>query len=165
MASANWAAEYSLIRVSESDGQAGADRREGADHPLDIVVLHLSDSSTLRALKTAAALASEMSARVHLVAPRIVPYAFPLDAPEVPVSFTARQLRELTQEIGVEVSVDIVLCRDLMTTLSVVLKPQSLIVLGASRSRWRAFDWLDREYRLAQRLRTLGHQVLSADLN
>ena len=94
MSSANWAAEYSLIRVLESDGQAGAEPPQSADRPLDIV-----------------------------------------------------------------------LCRDLMTTLSVVLKPQSLIVLGASRSRWRPFDWLDREYRLAQRLRSLGHQVVSADLN
>jgi len=165
MAAAYWAAEYSLIRVVESDGQSGVGPWENADRPLDIVVLHTSDASTLRSLKTAASLAAELSARVHLVAPRIVPYPLALETPQVPVSFTARKLQELASEAGVEVSVDIILCRDLMTTLSFILKPQSLIVMGEHRSRWGAFQLLDREYRLAQWLRKLGHQVLSADLN
>jgi hypothetical protein len=165
MAAAYWAAEYSLIRVLESDELSGVELPEGAHRPLDIVVLHTSNSTTLRALKAAASLAAELQARVHIVAPRIVPYPLELDAPQVPVSFTARQLRELADEAQVEVSVDIILCRDLMAALRAVLKPHSLIVMGERRSRWRAFDWLEREYRLAQRLRKLGHQVLSADLN
>jgi hypothetical protein len=125
----------------------------------------MSDASTLRALKMASTLARELSARVHLVAPRVVPYPLELNEPQVPVSFTAQQLRQLAEQAGVEVEVDIILCRDLMTTLSAVLTPQSLIVLGEHRSRWRAFDWMDREYRLAHRLRKLGHQVVSADLD
>jgi hypothetical protein len=165
MAAAYWAAEYSLIRVLEAEEQSPEELPEGADRPLDIVVLHTSDASTLRALKTAASLAAELSARVHIVAPRIVPYPLSLNTPPVPVSFTARRLLDLASEAGVEVSVDIILCRDLMTTLSVVLKPQSLIVTGERPSRWWIFSWLEREYRLAQRLRKQGHQVLSADLN
>jgi hypothetical protein len=160
-----WSAEYSLIRDLKAEERPPEELGEGPDRPLDIVVLHLSDSSTLRALKTARTLASELSARVHLLAPHIVPYPLSLNAPQVPVSFTANRLREIAAEAGVEVTVDIVLCRDLMTTLSVVLKPHSLIVTGEHRPRWRAFQWLDRECRLAQRLRKLGHQVLSADLN
>ena len=132
---------------------------------LDVVVLHTADASTLRALKTAAMLASELSARVHIVAPRIVPYALELHQSPVPVGFTAQHLRGLASQAGVEVSVNIVLCRDLMTMLAAVLKPHSLIVLGESFSRWRAFNWLRGDYRLARRLRKLGHQVLSADLN
>jgi hypothetical protein len=165
MAAAYWTAEYSLIRVLESDGQSRAEAQEDADRPLDIIVLHTSDASTLRALKTAASLAAELSARVHLVAPRIVPYPLALNTPPVPVSFTARRLLELASEAGVEVSVDIILCRDLMTTLRAVLKPQSLIVTGERPSRWWSFSWLEREYRLTQRLRKQGHHVLSADLN
>jgi hypothetical protein len=106
-----------------------------------------------------------LSARVHLLAPRIVQYPLALETPPVPVSFMARRLLELASEAGVEVSVDIILCRDLMTTLSVILKPQSLIVMGGPPSRWWRFGWLEREYRLAQRLRKQGHQVLSADLD
>jgi hypothetical protein len=88
-----------------------------------------------------------------------------LERPQVPVSFTARKLQELAGEAGVDVSAEIILCRDLMTTLSVILKPQSLIVMGGHRSRWWSFNWLEREYRLAQRLRTLGHQVVYAELD
>ena len=165
MAAAYWAAEYSLIRVLEAEKPPQAGPSEETDQLLDIVVLHTSDASTLRALKTAASLAEELSSRVHVMAPRIVPYPLPLDKPQVPVSFTARQVSELAGEAGVDVSVDIILCRDLMTTLSAVLKPQSLIVMGEHRSRWRALDWLDREYRLGQRLLKQGHQVVFADLN
>ena len=165
MATANWAAEYSLMRVLQSGEQFQSPPSEDARQLLDIVVLHMSDSSTLRALKTASKLASELSGKVNLLALRIVPYSLRLESPQVPVSFTAHQLGELARQAGVEASVEIILCRDLMTTLSAVLKPQSLIVLGEHHSHWWSFDWLDRDYRLAQRLRKQGHQVVSADLN
>lgn len=161
----NWTAEYSLIRVMDDNGQPDSETPEGADRLLDIVVLHTSGTSTLRALKTAARLAVELSGRVRVVAPRIVPYPLTLNEPQVPVSFTARQLRDLAGQAGVDVSVDIILCRDLITMLPAVLKPESLIVMGEHRSRWRALDWLDREYRLGQRLLKQGHQVVFADLN
>jgi hypothetical protein len=159
-----WAAEYSLIRVFESEEQSHFELAEDAKPLMDIVVLHTSDASTLRALKTAAMLADELSARVHLVAPRVVPYPLALERPQVPVSFTARHLRELALAADVDVSADIILCRDLTTTLSAILRPKSLIVLGGRRSRWWNFSWLDRENLLAQRLRKLGHQVVSAEL-
>ena len=165
MAAVYWAAEYSLIRTIDSEDRSPAEPTNHSDGLLDIVVLHSSEASTLRALKTAATLAGELSARVHLVAPRVVPYPLELNEPQVPVSFTAQQLRQLAAEAGVEVEVDIILGRDFMTMLSAVLKPQSLVVLGERRSRWWNFEWLDRENRLAKRLRKLGHQVVSADLN
>jgi hypothetical protein len=165
MAAAYWAAEYSLIRILEAEEQSREELPEGAHRPLDIVVVHTSDASTLRALRAAAPLAAELSARVHIVAPRIVPFPLALDEPQVPVSFTARQLRELADDAQVEVSVDIILCRDLMAALRAVLKPHSLIVMGGRPARWWSFGWLEHECRLAQRLRKLGHQVLSADLN
>ena len=140
-------------------------RPEGVDRPLDVIVLHTSDSSTRRALKTASAFAVELSARVHIVAPRVVPYPLDLHAPQVPVSFTANRLRELAADAGVEAAIDIVLCRDMMTTLSTVLSSQSLIVLGDGNPPWWKFGWMGRENRLAQRLRALGHQVVSADLS
>lgn len=164
MAVAYWASEFSLIRVLESEEWSHVEAAEGVDRPLDVIVLHTSDSSTRKALKAAAFLAAELSARVHVLAPRVVPYPLELNAPQVPVSFTANQLRDLAEEAGVEAAIDIVLCRDMMTTLSTVLSPQSLIVLGESRKPWWRFGWLERENRLAQRLRALGHQVVSADL-
>jgi hypothetical protein len=165
VAAVYWAAEYSLIRTIDSEDRSPAEPTGNSDRLLDIVVLHTSDASTLRALNTAATLAAELSARVHLVAARVVPYPLELNEPQVPISFTAQQLRQLAQDAGVEVQVDIILGRDFMTMLSAILKPRSLVVLGERRSRWWSFDWLDRENRLAQRLRRLGHQVVSADLD
>lgn len=164
MALAYWATEFSLIRVLESEEWSHVEAPEGVDRPLDVIVLHTSDSSTRKALKAASSLAVELSARVHILALRVVPYPLELNAPQVPVSFTANQLRKLAEQAGVEAAIDIVLCRDMMTTLSTVLSPQSLIVLGESHTPWWRLGWLERENRLAQRLRTLGHQVVSADL-
>jgi len=168
MAAAYWASEFSLIRVLESEEWSGGEAAEGVDRPLDIIVLHTSDSSTRRALKTASTLAAELSARVHLVAPRVVPYPLDLHTPQVPVSFTAHQLRELAADARVDAAIDVILCRDLMSTLSQVLTPKSLIVLDESHSPWWGFGlmegWLGRQNRLARRLRALGHQVVAADL-
>jgi hypothetical protein len=165
MATAYWASEFSMIRVLEADDSAGTAAREADDLPLDVVVLHTSDTSTRQALKTAATYAKELSAHVHLVAPRVVPFALDLNAPQVPVSFTARQLREIAEDAGVDASIDIILCRDLVQTLASVLKPQSLIVLGERKSPWWRLGWMGRENRLAQQLRALGHQVVPADLS
>lgn len=165
MATAYWASEYSLIRVLESEEWSGGEPEEGADDTLDIVVLHTSDSSTRRALKTASTLAAELSARVHFVAPCVVPFALDLHAPPVPVSFTACQLRQIAEDAGVDAAIDVILCRDLMPALSAVLSPRSLIVVGQSRLPWwRRFGSVGRENRLAQRLRAVGHQVVSADV-
>ncbi|MDR3719935.1 MAG: hypothetical protein P4K98_14140 [Bryobacteraceae bacterium] len=153
-----------MIRVLEADDSACRVARETDDLPLDVVVLHTSDTSTRQALKTAATYAKELSAHVHLVAPRVVPFALDLNAPQVPVSFTARQLREIAGEAGVDASIDIILCRDLVQTLASVLKPQSLIVLGERKSPWWRLRWMGRENRLAQQLRAQGHQVVPADL-
>ena len=166
MATAYWASEFSMIRVLESDDESiNVEAPEGDDLPLDVVVLHTSDTSTRRALKTASTYAKELSARVHLVAPRVVPFPLDLNAPQVPVSFTARQLRDIAGDAGVDASIDIILCRDLMKTLASVLKPQSVIVIGERPSPWWSLRWMTRENRLAQRLRALGHQVISADLS
>lgn len=164
MATAYWASEFSLIRVAESAQWSHTEAAEDTDPPLKVIVLHTSESSTRRALKTASSLAKELSARVHIVAPRVVPYALDLTTPQVPVSFTADQIRELAEDAEVDASIDVILCRDLMATLAKVLGPQSLIVLGESHSPWWRFGWMLRENRLAQRLRALGHQVVSADL-
>ena len=164
MAAAYWASEFSLIRVLESEEWSGGEAAEGVDRPLDIIVLHTSDSSTRRALKTASTFATELSARVHVVAPRVVPFALDLHTPQVPVSFTANRLRELAADAGVDVSIDVILCRDLMSTLSKVLKPRSVIVMGETNSPWWKFGWFARQNRLARRLCAMGHQVVSADL-
>ena len=160
MAAAYWASEFSLIRVLESEEWSGRESAEDTDGQLDIVVLHLSDSSTRRALNTA----TSLSARVHLVAPRVVPFALDLNTPQVPVSFTARQLREIADESQVDIAIDIILCRDLMPALSTVLRPKSLIVIGETNSPWWRFAWARRECWLAHRLRALGHQVVAANL-
>jgi hypothetical protein len=61
----------------------------------------------------------------------------------------------IAAESPVETTVHIYLCRDWSDALSVLLRPQSLVVIGA-RTRW----WPTRERRLARRLRRSGHKVI-----
>jgi hypothetical protein len=58
-------------------------------------------------------------------------------------------------ESPVETIVRVFLCRDRLETLSMVLKPHSLVVVGG-RGRW----WPTAEERLARRLRRAGHEVI-----
>ncbi len=130
---------------------------------LEVVVVHTAIPATLVALKTAATLAQGLSARIRLLVPQVVPYPLPLEAPPIPVSFTERRFRTVAEEVAVETTVEIVLCRDIATALEALLPPRSLVVVGAQSTRWRTLGWPSAEARLAQVLRKRGHLVVLAD--
>lgn len=155
MATIHWTPQYSSTVTPYYEG--------GAGDQVEVVVVHTSIPMTLAALKTAATLAKGLSARVRLLVPQVVPYALPLEAPPVPISFTERRFRTVAEKAAVETTVEIVLCRDIARALETLLRPRSLIVVGARNSGWWSRAWPSAEMRLARRLRRWGHQVVFAD--
>ena len=125
------------------------------DNELNIAVLFTSVESTLAALKEAATLANQLSARIRLIVPQIVPYPLSLETPPVQLEFSKSRFRVMASESGVETSVQIVLCRDRFTALKSALQPGSIVVLGGPK-RW----WPTESQMLARRLRRAGYEVI-----
>ena len=126
-----------------------------ADQKLNIAVVFTSVESTLAALKEAGNLANSLGARITLVVPQVVPYPLPLETPPVLVEFNEKRFRVMASETPVETSVQIYLCRDRFETLTSVLKPGSIVVVGG-RKRW----WPTKDETLARQLRRAGYEVL-----
>jgi hypothetical protein len=126
-----------------------------ADRKLNIAVIFTSVESTLAALKEAGNLANSLGARITLVVPQVVPYPLPLETPPVLVEFNEKRFRVMASESPVETSVQIYLCRDRFETLTSVLKPGSIVVVGG-RKRW----WPTKDETLARQLRRAGCEVL-----
>ena len=129
---------------------------------LEINVIFTDHRGTLSALKTAGALAHQLRAHINLLAPRVVPYAFPLASPPVSIQFTERRLLDLARQGtqgSVIISVQLYLCRDRRLCLLEALKPQSLVVVGG-RARW----WSTKETKLARMLQFAGHRVIFVGL-
>lgn len=91
-----------------------------------------------------------------------VPFHFPLDRPPVSVEFLERYQIRLVLESGLraeEVHIEMFLCSDRTECLRRVLRPRSLVVVGARRRRW-----LNKERRLERWLGRLGHRVIFAEV-
>jgi hypothetical protein len=126
-----------------------------AESSIDIAVVFTSVEATLVALKRAGTLASRLNARLTLVVPQVVPYPLPLTSPPVLLDWNERRFRVVASESPVEARVQLYLCRDSLDTLTAVLHPRSLVVVGG-RKRW----WPTSEERLARKLRRAGHEVI-----
>jgi hypothetical protein len=112
--------------------------------------------ATLAALKEAGNLANNLfRARISLIVTQVVPYPASLETPPVPVHFNENRFCVMAQNSPVETSVQIDLCRNQLETLTRVLKPGSIVVLGGRR-RW----WPTKDERLARELRLAGYEVL-----
>ena len=136
-------------------GQPSRPPVEKADQRLNIAVVFTSVESTLAALKEAGALASSLGARITLLVPQVVPYPLPLETPPVLIEFNERRFRVIASQSPVETNVRIYLCRDGLATLTNVLSPGSIVVIGGKK-RW----WPTREKKLARKLRRAGHEVV-----
>jgi len=136
-------------------GHPAQPTRVEADQQLNIAVVFTSVEPTLAALKEAGQLANSLSARITLVVPQVVPFPLPLETPPVLVEFNENRFRVMASESPVETSVQIFLCRDRFETLTSVLKPGSIVVVGG-RKRW----WPTKDETLARQLRRAGYEVL-----
>lgn len=132
----------------QSDVEAPAPR-------LNVAVVFTSIESTLAALREAGILAARLSGEITLLVPQVVPYPLPLTSPPVLLDWNERRFRVIAAESSVETTVSLYLCRDRVDTLLAVLKPHSLVVLGAAK-RW----WPSAEKRLVRKLRRAGHEVI-----
>ena len=136
-------------------------RTEDAEAGLDINVVFTSVTATIEALRKAAQLAKQLSARVVLLAPQVIPYPLALESPPVLLDWNKRRFHLIAAQSPIETQVQIYLCRDREQTLQTVLKPRSIVVVGGSRRRvW----WPTKENRLARFLRHAGHQVIFAEV-
>jgi hypothetical protein len=137
----------------------GAPERETASR-LNIAVIFTSVESTLAALRQAGKLAASLGARITLLVPQVVPYPLPLESPPVLLDWNERRFRVIAAESSVETVVRLYLCRDSFETLRNVLRPKSLVVIGA-RKGWRPFAL---ERRLASHLRRAGHELILSEV-
>ena len=126
---------------------------------LHVTVVYTSAAATIAALRKASALADCLRARITLVVPQIVPYPLPLESPPVLLDFSESLLRQVAVESSVETMVRIYLCRDRLDTLTTVLTPCSLVLIGARKCRWPT-----RERILAWQLRRAGHEVVLTEM-
>ena len=135
--------------------QVGDDLGQG----LEVLVIYTDARGTRAALRMADGLAQKLGAHIRLLLPYEVPYALPLTKPAVPVEFLENQVRELASTIHLDVAAQILLCRDKRRTLGLLLRPNSLVVIGG-RTRW----WPTAAQRLAQAVQKDGHSVIFAEL-
>jgi hypothetical protein len=149
------ALDRQLTTVTGLPQQPGTDQKESR---LNIVVIFTSSSATVAALMEAGTLAESLNAQITLIVPQVVPYPLPLTSPPVLLDFQENRFREIAKQSPVNVRVQLYLCRDPLETLSTVLKPRSVIVVGG-RKRF----WPSREKRLVRRLRHAGHEVIFAE--
>lgn len=129
-----------------------------AAEPLEVNVIFTGVESTAMALKAAESFARELGAGIRLRAGLVVPVQLPLDQPLVSVEFLERSLRALVERSepdGLERTIHLYVCRDWIDVLSGVLKPDSIVVIGA-RKRW----WPTAASRLVRALRANRNRVM-----
>ncbi len=145
--------------LTPSPGYPAPQAIEETESRLNVAVVFTSVESTLAALRKAGALANRLSGRITLVVPQIVPYPLPLTSPPVLLDWNEKRFRVIASESPVETTVLIYLCRDRLETLTAVLSPRSLVVVGG-----RKRSWPTAEKRLARKLRRAGHEVIFTEM-
>jgi hypothetical protein len=125
--------ENSLARESRQD--------------LQIYVVFTDVAATKAAIRTAAALARELSARLVLLIAKIVPWPLPLETPPVSAEFTARMVSQIAGDQD-DLTARVYLCRDPVAAIRNALEPGSLVVIG------------EKKHRLVRPLRQDGHEVI-----
>jgi hypothetical protein len=132
-----------------------------AAESLEVNVIFTEPSATAAALEATESFARELGACIRLRAAIVVPWQLPLDQPPVSVSFFERALRDFAgqrEQNAPDCTVHLYICRNWIDTLSEVLTPSSLVVIGA-RKHW----WPTAEDRMARSLRAQGHRVALVD--
>jgi len=151
-------------RLSVAVGRPGWPVEEERQPNLNISVIFTTVDSTLAALKCAGRLAGDLGARISLVVTQVVPYPLPLDRPPISQEVSERRFRVIAGESRVETSVAVYFCRDRLATLTAVLRPHSVIVVGGKKRHWSRAWALSPEKRLVRELRRAGHEVIFSEM-
>jgi hypothetical protein len=131
---------------------------ESFDGGREVAVIFTNHSAMRETLRTAIALAENMSATVTLVVPQIVPHPLPLDQSPRASEFNEHRSRSVAAWAPEVTAIQICMGREADEAIDSVLPPRSVVVIGGPR-RW----WRSREERLARQLRRRGHDVLFAE--
>jgi hypothetical protein len=135
----------------------------GADSDqLEVNVIFTDEETTAGALKSAESLAKGLGACIRLRAAIVVPFRLSLDQPPVSVRFMEQRLCKLVdqwEQEGPDPSIHLYVCRDRIEAMLLVLRPNSLVVIG-DRKRW----WPTAMSRMAGILRAKGHRVVVVDV-
>lgn len=151
-------ARKSTQRVSTS---GCAPFNSAAGQQLDLTVIFTTVRGTAAALNLAGSLAHDLDARVTLVVPQVVPYRIPLNCPPIDLGHTRRMMLSLIADSparGLDVAIQICLCRDRKLCLNCFVTPNSVVLVGG-RGSW----WGRRERGLARFMRSRGHEVIFVD--
>jgi hypothetical protein len=147
----------SVSEIPES-GSPGAPF--GSDGQLEVAVLFTSAETTDSAIKKTAGLLQGLNARINLVAVQAVPYRLAINSPPVSTSFHEQRLEDIASESPIETTAHLYICRSPLETLTSVLQPGSILVVGI-RKRW----WPTWERRLARKLEFAGLRILLLEVN
>jgi hypothetical protein len=132
----------------------------GSDGQLEIALLFTSPEVTVNALERIGVLLTGLNARINLIAVQTVPYTLALNSPPVSVSFNEQRLQEIASESPIETAAHLYICRCLFETLTSVLNPGSILVVG-TRKRW----WPTWERKLARKLESARFRILLLEVN
>ena len=133
----------------------GSLETDGYVEELDVVVPYTEWSITDALLKRAVALTAGLNAKLRLVAVHTVPYASPYGCPAAVHAHLVEQLVDLASRCPLPVNPQVVLARGRAEGFAYVLKPESIVLLGARKHWWRT-----EEEKLARRLARDGHKVV-----
>jgi hypothetical protein len=133
----------------------GSLETDGYVEELDVVVPYTEWSVTDALLKRAAAFTAGLNARLRLVAVHTVPYASPYGCPAAVHAHLVEQLVDLAGRCPLPVNPQVVLARGRAEGFAYVLKPESIVLLGARKHWWRT-----EEEKLARSLARDGHKVV-----
>jgi len=135
---------------------------EGTDSsgpaPLEVNVLFTDRRATRVALRAATGLATDLNATIRVRAVVAVPFALPLDHPQVSIPFTEEVLSGLVSEFeqnSLDITAHLYLSRNRIEAFLQILQPNSLVVI-AGRKR----PWPTAESRIAIKLQSEGHRVV-----
>ncbi len=124
----------------------------------DISVIYTTADETLAALRAADELARPLKRLVRLIDFRVVQVGAPVEAPTGRSPIETNGLLDRVRSDGIDVQVEVYVCRDVRCAIPRVFTDHSLIVLGG-RHHW----WPTRTERLRQILERRGHFVLLVD--
>ena len=142
-----------VIYVRES-GQSPLMEIPRAGSPLDLVVLYNNPALTAHALTATSELARGFETAITLMAVHVLPYPAPLECQEGIRKRLETELTTVARSNPAAIRVKLVFARDRADACLGLLKPRSVVVIGA-RQRW----WTTPEERLARRLAAHGHSV------
>ena len=125
---------------------------------LEVGVLFSSSSETLRALKMAQTMAADLNARISLIYVQVVPYPLPLEHSPVDAQFLSHRLRNIADQAGMPIEIQIFFGRDVLETLHAALGPETVVIAGSEHP-----GWFSSEQKLIKRLLKQGHSVILAE--